>query len=164
MDCERASDLAVLLREGRLPASEAAGVREHLADCPACRRWLVREEALRRILSETEPLLAPDDLWPRLERRIRSEEERRRRARRHARRLVPLLVPLAAAAVLLVGLLLKGARQAPPPPPSISADAYLAATLQEHARLANESFLDGDELLVVESTFPPEVVRGEGAE
>ena len=119
-------------------------------------------ETLRQALAVLPRVTAPADLWLRVQRRIRAEALERRRRRARIRRLVPVVAPLAAAALLVLAVcIIKGTESPPLPPPQEGAweVTRVEALVLEHAQLANEPFVGGDDLLVAEYAFPADVIR-----
>lgn len=73
-DCVTLRDLAVAWVDGVLRGAEREQLVVHLEACPACRRLLTEDAALRRRLRRIPPERAPEGL------RARIEGLRRRRA------------------------------------------------------------------------------------
>lgn len=57
--CARVTDLAPPFVDGECPEAVASAVRAHLMDCPACRRVVQEETALRQWFVPTEEVAVP---------------------------------------------------------------------------------------------------------
>lgn len=100
MNCSQAHDELPALVYGDLKPEEAAPLRKHLADCPACRREQDALQQLRRMLDAV-PMPPVEVDLPRLYRQAAAQQERR--LRRWRRAAVALAAVAAGLALLAFG-------------------------------------------------------------
>ncbi|MBL9215948.1 MAG: HEAT repeat domain-containing protein [Opitutaceae bacterium] len=141
MNCQRVQECFVDYHDGSLPADVAAGLRAHLAGCPACQReWSALQELSRKLDS----LPATEEPGPRLRAQFYAMLETNQReadapgpfalARGRLDRFCAALLPaqpagqLALALALLAGGLFAG-RHFLAPPPAAAVDAAARAEL-----------------------------------
>lgn len=163
MDCKRFLDLCVQMADGAWDQGIAKAVEVHAAACPVCARRLAEAREVRRAIQALPRIGAPAELWSGIARRIEAEAVRRRVAAARQRQLVGALAPLAAAAVVLLAVFLVvpapqtdsptlpvgpaiGPWASPATPPAVDVSALVI----EHTQLANEPFVGGDDLVMVE--------------
>jgi anti-sigma factor RsiW len=131
--------------DGELSSDEQGRVEAHLASCEGCRAGLEALASVKRVVSGTAMLAAPDDLVGALQRKWRPEEKPDWRAWLIPKVWVPAGV--AALAALLLGLWLNPGEEEIPIEPLIAA----------HARSSAESWLPHSDLLA--ANFSAEVER-----
>lgn len=114
--------------DGALAPDEEQRVHAHLRGCPGCAEELVDLVPLVQTIRGLPPVAPPRDLWPDLQRELKSDLAFRNGARRQAAAgwARPALGAMAAVTVTVVGgaLALFGAKSAAPAVPVADLDTY----------------------------------------
>ncbi|MEZ4585568.1 MAG: zf-HC2 domain-containing protein [Gemmatimonadales bacterium] len=117
MGCDELRDLLDAYLAGELPARERSALERHLAECAECAEDLAAARAIAPAARALPKRLPAPDLWPAIERRIRSRG-----------RITLPVWGLAAAALLLLALGATLSRIAlPGPAESVSAGSFVEA-------------------------------------
>lgn len=125
--CEEFAALLDSYVDGELSAGEAARVREHLANCPGCRRYVDDALAIRAAFPDAEETAVPEGFAAGVMAAVREAAEKRPAGRRRVY-WQTVLLPLAAcfALVVLLRAVPGAGNGAPADAPAAAVDAAVA--------------------------------------
>jgi anti-sigma factor RsiW len=145
--CEEVQPLVAVYLDGELSDTQAAPVRQHLLDCPACRQKVQEAKALKSWFRPTEEVPVPRDFAAHVARRAFAGDRGllvptappSEAVERDLGRFVMNLTALAAAALLLISLSVQLAKR--PDGETLRAEnTTLEESLQDLDRLNQQEF------------------------